>query len=464
MSNNNATVKPNGAALIPLLVLVLLYLGVGIALSIQGVPMAFYQFPILVCALIATVLAFIMFKGSVDEKMSSFLKGMGDENVLIMCMVYLLAGAFAGVCAAMGGRDSTVFAALDIVPAALITPGMFVIAAFMGTALGTSMGTISALVPIGVALADRGALSIPIMVAAIVGGAMFGDNLSVISDTTIAATRTQGVEMRDKFRMNGLIALPAAVVTLILLFLFARADNAAPPKIEPYNVAHIIPYVVVLILSIAGMNVFLVLVAGIFLGAVIGGFTGTMTLMTFAESVKQGFLDMAEIMILALFMGGLAHMVTENGGIHWLLGKFQGFIKGKNSAQASIAGLVAVVDAATANNTVAIIITGPIARDICYEYEVDPRKSASLLDVFSCVMQGIIPYGAQLLSASSLAMAYFAETGSTMSLSPVEIIPYLWYCFLLGVFGVIAIFFPFADGLTKKRPWDFAQQRALERK
>ena len=206
------------------------------------------------------------------------------------------------------------------------------------------------------------------------------------------------------------------------------------------------------------------LVAGIFLGAVIGGFTGTMTLMTFAESVKQGFLDMAEIMILALFMGGLAHMVTENGGIHWLLGKFQGFIKGKNSAQASIAGLVAVVDAATANNTVAIIITGPIARDICYEYEVDPRKSASLLDVFSCVMQGIIPYGAQLLSASSLAMAYFAETGSTMSLSPVEIIPYLWYCFLLGVFGVIAIFFPFADGLTKKRPWDFAQQRALERK
>lgn len=442
-----------------------LYLGVGIVLSVQGVNMAFYQFPILVCALIAIILAFIMFKGTIDQKFTQFLKGMGDENILIMCMVYLLAGAFSTVASSMGAVESTVNLGLSIIPASIITAGMFIISAFMATAMGTSMGTVSALMVIAVSLADKAGLNVVMMVGAVVGGAMFGDNLSIISDTTIAATRTQGVEMRDKFRMNGLIALPAAVLTVVLLLIFARPDTAITPDIGSYNIVKILPYLAVLIMAVVGVNVFVVLTGGIFLAGIIGLLTASpdapFTILTFAEAIMNGFMGMAEIMILSMMMGGLAHLVTENGGIHWILNKFQNLIRSKVSAQAVIAALVSLVDAATANNTVAIIITGPIARDVCYEYEVDPRKSASLLDVFACIMQGIIPYGAQLLVASSLAMGYFNDLGAPMEISPPQIVPYLWYCLLLAVSGILSIFFPFADGVTRKRPWNFKEQRAM---
>ena len=466
--NRDLNKQGSGLALLPFLVFIVIYLGAGLVLQSQGVEMAFYQFPSVTAMFIAVVVAFCMGKGTLDQKFSIFARGAANENVLTMLMIYILAGAFSTVAKSMGGVDATVNLGLSIIPVQLLTGGMFVISAFLGTATGTSVGTVTALVPIAVGLASESGLSVPMMLGACVGGAMFGDNLSMISDTTIAATKTQGVEMRDKFRVNFYIALPAAVLTLIALLVLGCPDSAAAMGERTFEIIKVLPYVLVLALAIMGINVFLTLTIGIFSAGIIGMIYGDLTVFTYAQAIWNGFTGMSEVFFLALFCGGISEMIAHNGGIVWLIAKLRGSIKGTKSAQVGISALVSLADVATANNTVAIILCGNVAKDISREYNVDPRKTASLLDVFSCVLQGIIPYGAQLLMAASLT-----TTTYNIVISPVEIVPYMWYCWILAAFGIASIFVPYADGICRKNPWNWeydvaesgvAEKKALQNK
>ena len=359
----------------------------------------------------------------------------------------------------MGGVESTVYLCLSVIPIEFITAGMFVIAAFLAVSTGSSMGTIGTIGPIAIATADTAGLSMPLMVAAVVGGAMFGDNLSMISDTTIAATRTQGVEMRDKFKVNFFIALPPAVITFVLLLVLGRPETATAVEIMDFNIIKVLPYVVVLVLALLGMNVFLTLGSGVILAGIIGIFSGDLTLLSFSSNIYAGFSGMLEIFLLSLFTGGLAHMVTQNGGLQWVLEKIQGMVHSKRSAEVGISAISAIADLAVANNTIAIIISGQIAKGICEEYEVDPRRSASLLDIWSCIFQGFIPYGAQILLACSLTAGV-----SSGAISPLDLFPLLWYQQLLAVFAIISIFVPFADGIIRKRPWNFKTWQAEDAK
>ena len=444
---------PKGLALLPLLVFIGIYLGAGLVLDMQGMDMAFYQFPSPVAILIGVVVAFIIFKGTIEEKFSMFVKGCGHENVLTMCFIYLFAGAFATVAKNMGGVDSVVNWGLSIIPAEYITAGLFIMAAFIAVATGTSMGTIGAVGPIAIATAQRAGLSPALVVAAIVGGAMFGDNLSVISDTTIAATKTQGVNMSDKFKVNFMIALPPAVITIVLLLIFGQPDHPIPLENLEFSVIKIIPYLVVLILALAGFNVFLTLGIGILVAGIIGIGYGDLNVLTWAQGIYSGFNGMIEIFLLSLMAGGLAHMVTENGGLEWLIRKIKRFIRGEKTAEIGIATISSLADCAIANNTIAIIITGGIARELCEKYHVDPRKSASLLDIWACIFQGFLPYGAQILLAVSL-------TADTSKLSPLDVIPLLWYQMLLALFAILSIFIPYDRLLIKKHPWNFKTWKA----
>ena len=444
------TKQGSGLALLPFLVFIVIYLGAGLWLQARGEEMAFYQFPSVTAMFIAVLAAFCMGKGSIDEKFSIFARGAANENVLTMLMIYILAGAFSAVAKAMGGVDSTVNLGLSIVPVDLLAVGVFVISAFMGTATGTSMGTITAIVPIAVGVADKSGLSIPLLLGACVGGAMFGDNLSMISDTTIAATRTQGCEMRDKFRVNLLIALPAAVITAVVLLAAGRPETAAEMGDLSFSVIKVLPYVAVLILALAGVNVFLTLTIGIFGAGIIGIAAGDLTVFTLAQHIWNGFTGMSEIFFLALFCGGLSELIAHNGGIVWLLEKLRRMMRGNRSAQVGVAAMVSLADCATANNTVAIIVSGGVARDVSREYRIDPRRTASLLDVFSCVFQGLLPYGAQLLTAATLTTTTFG-----IEMSPVEIVPYMWYCWSLAAFGLLSIFVPYADGVCRRDPWNW---------
>ena len=438
--------KGSGLALLPFLIFIVVYMGTGLILQAQGVDMAFYQLPAPIAAMVAIIFAFLLFKGTMDEKFDAFIKGCGDDNIIIMCIIYILAGAFSTVSKAMGGVDSTVYFALSIIPPQFITAGIFIISCFISISTGTSVGTIVAVGPIAVGLAENAGLNFPMVIAALIGGAMFGDNLSVISDTTIAATRTQNCDMRDKFKMNIKMALPAAVLTVILLLIFGKPVNVVEAETYTYSIIKMVPYILVLVTALMGVNVFVVLVGGILASGAIGILSGDFGFLQLGQLTYEGFIGMFEIFILSILIGGLANMVNKAGGIEWLLTKIKGMIKGRKSAEIGIAALVSLTDAATANNTVAIIIDGPIAKEISTEYKVDPRRSASLLDSFSCIMQGLIPYGAQMLIALGFTNG---------AVSAFEVIPLLWYQLLLGVFAIVSIFVPFTDGLIKKDPWNF---------
>lgn len=438
--------KANGKALIPFIVFIALYLGIGIYLESIGTEMAFYQFPSPVAIIVSIILAFIMFKGSMDEKFSDLVKGCGDENVLTMCFIYLFAGAFATVASSMGGVDAVVNLGLSLIPAEYITAGIFVISSFIAVSTGSSMSTIGAVCPIAIATADKAGLNLVLIIGAVVGGAMFGDNLSIISDTTIAATKTQGCDMKDKFKLNFLIALPAAILTFILLLIFGKPEVAIPLENLDYNIIKVIPYMLVLVLALFGLNVFITLGTGILSAGLIGMIYGDLNILSFSQSIYNGFTGMTEIFLLSLLTGGLAYMVTKNGGLEWILQKIQKIIKGKKSAEVGIAALATAADLAVANNTIAIIVTGPIAKGICDKYHVDPRRSASLLDIWTCIFQGFIPYGAQVLLAASLTAG---------ALSPLDLLPFFWYQQLLAIFTLISMFIPYADGVIKKRPWNW---------
>ena len=441
--------KGNFLALLPFLIFIVIYLGAGLILQAQGVKMAFYQFPSVTAMFIAVIAAFCLGRETLDEKFAIFARGAANENVLTMLMIYILAGAFSTVAKTMGGVEATVNLGLSVIPVQLLIAGTFVISAFLGTATGTSVGTITALVPIAVGLASESGLSVPMMLGACVGGAMFGDNLSMISDTTIAATKTQDVALKDKFRVNFFIALPAALITLGILLVIGQGEAAAMAP-RTFEVVKVVPYVLVLALAIVGVNVFLTLTIGIFSAGIIGMLWGGLTVFTFAQAIWDGFTGMSEVFFLALFCGGISELIAHNGGIVWLIEKLRGMMHSGKSAQLGITALVSLADCATANNTVAIILCGGVAKDMSREFRVDPRRTASLLDVFSCVFQGIIPYGAQLLMAASLTAATY-----DIAISPTEIVPYMWYCWILAAFGLLSVFVPYADRICRRDPWNW---------
>lgn len=429
----NQQTTANGAALLPLLLFIALFLGTGAVLTFQGVNMAFYQLSAAVAILPAIALALAMGKGKLNDKINVFLKGVGDLNIVTMCMIYLLAGGFASVAKAIGGVDATVNLGLSFIPVELVLPGLFVIAAFVATAMGTSMGTIAAIAPIAAGVASQTDLSNTLLMGTVLGGAMFGDNLSMISDTTIAATRTQGCAMSDKFKMNIRIVLPAALAAIALLgFLGSEGGVAAQGD---WDFIRVIPYLVILGLAVAGVNVFIVLAAGIVLAGSVGlAVVPDYTLLTLSKDVYAGFTGMHEILVLSMLVGGLGEVIRLNGGLEWLLQKVNSFAhkasrgNKRRSGEFGIAGLVSLADLCTANNTVAIILTGNLAKEIAADSDVDPRRSASLLDIFSCIFQGMTPYAAQVLLAGSIA-----------GISPVSVAANNWYCILLAVVSIGSI-------------------------
>ena len=423
---------PNGKALLPILVFLVLYLGSGIWFEyirpVDG-QMGFYIMSVVVAFSIALAVALAQNrKLSFDEKIHLCATGIGDDNITIMLFIFLMAGAFGGIAKQAGGASSTANLLLDIIPGSFAVPGLFLIACLISMAMGTSVGTITVLVPIAAEVSRNGGFSLPLCVATVVGGAMFGDNLSFISDTTIAATKTQGVEMKDKFRTNARIAFPAALLTLAVLVAVALTGNAVSVGDFDYNIIQALPYFVVLALAIAGLNVLLVLGVGIGLFLIAGAVTGSLTYISAFTAMGDGTTGMFETMIVTILVASIGALIRENGGFAAILAFIRKRFSGKRGGMLGIALLTSLMDISTANNTVAIVMAAPIAKEISAEYRIEPEKTASLLDTCSCVLQGIIPYGAQLLIAASLS-----------GLSSVAIIPFLFYPFLLALFVLVSI-------------------------
>ena len=416
--------KPNFWALTPLIVFLSIYL---IASIIMG---DFYKMPITVAFLVSSVVAVaISSRGKLHKRIDLFCKGAANSNIMLMVWIFILAGAFAQTAKAVGAVDATVNLDLSILPDSLLLAGIFIAACFISLSMGTSVGTIVALTPVAVGIATQTDINTPFMVAIVVGGAMFGDNLSFISDTTIVATRTQGCKMKDKFKVNSLIVIPVALLVTIV-YLFQGSEITITPSITPIEWLKVIPYILVLITALAGVNVMIVLLLGILCSGIVGIITGSIQFWEWIAAMGTGITGMGELIIITLLAGGMLEMIRYNGGIAYIIQKLTTHVKSKKGAELSIAALVSFADLCTANNTIALIMSGPIAKDIANRFGVDPRKSASLLDTFSCFVQGIIPYGAQLLMAAGLA-----------SITPLAIMQYLYYPYLMGVAALLAIFF-----------------------
>lgn len=422
--------KTNGTflSILPLLLFVGIFLGFGIY------NQDFYALPSPIAALIGIVSAFVLLKGKVNEKIDTFLKGCGDGKILTMCIIYLLAGAFATVSKATGSVDTIVNLGLNYISAAYFPVGIFVIASFLSFASGTSVGSIVTLGPIVIDLAEKSGSPLGLIGAALLSGAMFGDNLSVISDTTIAATQSLGCEMKDKFRVNFKLAFPAAIIAIVILIAigFSQETSAVPLEQKNYNFILILPYLLVIALSIIGINVFVVLFSGLLFAGVLGMGYGTFGLMDFAKSSYEGFTSMTEIFLLSLLTGGLAALVEKAGGINFLLRNINKIISSKKTALLGIGGLVTVANFCVANNTIAILISGKVSKEITEKYGLKPQESASVLDIFACYVQGIIPYGAQILILISL---------SNFKMSYTDLILNSFYLHLLLVITLISIFF-----------------------
>lgn len=417
--------KSNAAALLPIGVFLVIFLGSGV---ITG---DFYVMPAIVAFLIALFVAFCQNRGlSFDEKISIISKGVGNENIITMSLIFLCAGAFSGAVTAAGGVESTVNLGLSILPAKVAVVGLFIIGCFISVSMGTSMGTIAALAPIAVGISEKTGFSLAVCIGAVVCGAMFGDNLSMISDTTIAAVKTQGCEMKDKFRENFFIVLPAAIVTIVLFFFITRNGNFKLAEELTYNIWRVVPYVLVLVGALIGINVFLVLISGTVISLIVGVATGSLAVGDMFAAVGEGVTGMYDITVISIVVACIVSLVKEFGGIQFILNLIKKSIKGQKGGEIGIAGLSLLVDMCTANNTVAIVMAGPIAKEISEEFDISSRRSASLLDIFTSVGQGMIPYGAQLLSAASL-------TG----LTPFAIMPYLFYPMLMAVSAVLFILF-----------------------
>ena len=392
----------------------------------------FYKVPLTVAFLTASAYAVcITPKLKLKERVALFSRGAGDENLMLMVWIFILAGAFAKAAGAMGAIDATVALTLRMLPDSMLLPGLFLAACFISLSIGTSVGTVVALTPVAVGIAEQTGSTLPLIVAIVVGGSFFGDNLSFISDTTIVATQTQGVRMSDKFKANFYLAGPAALIALVIYIILGQGVHA-PSDVAWPEWYKVLPYVAVLVLAIAGMNVLLVLLIGVLLAGIIGMACGSFDLMGWMGAMGEGIMGMSELIIVTLLAGGMLALIRHNGGIDYLIRVLTHRISGKRGAKFTIALLVILADLCTANNTIALITVGPVARDIADRYGVDRRMSASLLDTFSCFAQGLIPYGAQLLMAAGLA-----------AISPFDIMGYLYDPILLGVIAVLGILLRF---------------------
>ena len=426
LSDKNRDRVKGWLALSPLLVFLCVYLVSSIIVN------DFYKIPISAAFLVASVYAMLITRDrSLEKKIETFSKGAGNSSVMLMIWIFVLAGAFAATAKDIGAIDATVNIALHILPGKLIYAGLFIASCFISMSIGTSVGTIVALVPVGAGIAQQmasgSAPELAFITAIIVGGSFFGDNLSFISDTTIAATRTQECSMSDKFKANIRIVLPAAVI-VTALYVFLGADVTAIPESRPIEWFKLIPYILVIAFALSGVNVAVVLAAGLGVNAIIGFCTGCFTWSGFLGSIGGGIAGMADLIIVTIMAGGMLELIKVNGGIDFIVNGLTKRINGKRGAELSIAGLVALANFCTANNTIAIITTGRIAKDITDRFGLDPRKTASILDTFSCLVQGIIPYGAQLLMAGGLA-----------GISMISIIQHLYYPFIMGACAFLAI-------------------------
>lgn len=425
MKEQEVKQKGRVIALLPIGVFLVVFLGSGILFQ------DFYAMPAIVAFLIALAVAFFQNPAlNFGEKVSVIAKGVGDENIITMSLIFLCAGGFSGAVTAAGGVDSTVNLGLSILPSQIAVVGLFIVGCFISISMGTSMGTIAALAPIAVGISEKTGYAMAICIGSVVCGAMFGDNLSMISDTTIAAVKTQGCEMKDKFKANFFIVLPAAILTMVIIFMITRDGSYEITSVSGYNLWKVLPYILVLAGALIGVNVFLVLIGGTVVSLVIGVLTGSIPLAQVFNAVGDGVTGMYDITVISIIVACIVSLVKEYGGIQFILDRIQKHTKGKRGGELGIAGLALLVDMCTANNTVAIVMAGPIAKEISTQYQIPPRRAASLLDIFTSVGQGLIPYGAQLLSAASL-------TG----LTPFEIMPYLFYPILMAVSGVLFIIF-----------------------
>ena len=416
--------KGRAAARLPILVFLVLFIGSGILMD------DFYAMPTIVAFLIALAVAFFQNPSlKFNEKIKVCTQGIGDENVVTMCLIFLAAGAFSGAVGAAGGVTSTVNLGLSLIPSQFAVVGLFLIGCFISVSMGTSVGTITALAPIAVGVSEATGFNIALCQAAVVSGAMFGDNLSMISDTTIAAVRTQGCEMSDKFKMNFKIVLPAAIVTAVIYFV-STLGGASEVELGEYNIIQVIPYLLVLGGALAGINVFVVLIVGTLTSVAAGLITGTMTFATMFSAIGDGVTGMYDITVISITVAAISALVKAYGGIDFVLNFIKSRTKTKKGAMLSIGALVLGVDLSTANNTIAIVLAGPIAKEISDEFGIDPRRSASLLDIFASVGQGLIPYGAQMLYAAAAA-----------GISTYALIPYAFYPILMAVCALAFIFF-----------------------
>lgn len=428
--------KANYIALLPIGVFLVLYLGLGIAFEyVMKIPMGFYNVPIVVAFLVALLTACLQNRTrSLDEKFEIMAKGVGDKNILTMLLIFMTAGVFVGV-VGRSGAESVAYFVLSFIPARFSVVVLFVVSAFISLAMGTSVGTITLITPIAIAVAEAAGFGVPVCVGSVIGGAMFGDNLSFISDTTIAACNGQGCAMKDKFRENFAIALPAAVATAVIFLLLTSGTEVVTIVTKDYNLVQVFPYILVLAGGIIGANVFVVLLTGIASGMVISVATGSVTMTGLLANMGSGVSGMFETSMVTILVAAICALISENGGFAALLSFFQRIFKGKKGGALGMGLLVGMMDIATANNTVAIVMANPIAKEMAENYGISPRQTASLLDIFSCIFQGIIPYGAQMLVALSTA----AELGHT--LSAFQVMPYLVYPFMLLISSVVSILF-----------------------
>ena len=425
----------NPWALLPLAVFLIIFIGSGIITN------DFYKMPVIVAFLISAAVALFMNpKESISTKIDVFCKGAGESNIILMAIIFILAGAFGNVAKEMGGVDATVNLSLSILPENLLIVGLFVIACFISFSMGTSVGTIVALAPIAIGVASKISIPVGLALGAVVGGGMFGDNLSMISDTTIAAIRTQGCEMRDKFKVNFIITLPAAIITAIILGVITSGNHLSLDTEYTYEIVKVLPYLSVLIAALFGVNVFIILGGGILFAGAVGLYYKSFGLFGFIQAIATGISGMEDLAMIAIVVGGMVELIKFNGGIQFILNFIRSRIKTKKGAEFGIAAIVSIVDICTANNTIAIVMAGPIAKDIAKEYDIDPRRSASILDIFAAAWQGIIPYGAQILVAAGLA-----------SISPLDITKYLHYPILIFIFGILAISFGYPNLESKAK-------------
>jgi len=418
-------------SLLPFAVFLGIFLGTGIVLTLQGVDFAFYQLPASIAIIPAILVAVYLGKDSINDQVNQFISGAGHTNIITMCVIYLLAGAFAVVAKATGSVDASVQLGLSFFPDYLLLPGLFLVAAFLATAMGTSMGTIAAIAPVALGFIESADLDASIVAGCIISGAIFGDNLSIISDTTIASTRSQGAQMKDKFKVNFKFAVPAALLCLII---YASMGVSIPhEQVENINVLGLVPYLEILTLALMGINVFLVLIVGIILAAGIGMYDNGYQLSTWVNDINTGFGSMQDIFILSLFIGGLSELIKRQGGLAALTDAIEGFARKlnpnnkKRAAGLGIATLAFTCNFFTANNTVSIIVTGETAKELADDGDVSPSHSASLLDIYACINQGLLPYGAQALLL-----------GATLKISPIEVVSSAFYPMILLVVASIA--------------------------